>query len=131
MIEDLSGTTSKLVTLALDVATMRHQVIANNIANANTEGFVPQSVSFEEQLNEMLLNAPEQLNDSFVETELQHLKNRLDSGENVHNNAESKVQIDMEMARLAENTIKYQALLNGLNKYSSITKMAITLEGAR
>ena len=60
MIDDIGGITSQLVKAALDVASLRHEVIANNIANANTQGFSPKKVGFEEYLKEAALGIGDQ-----------------------------------------------------------------------
>lgn len=39
---------------AMDVAALRQQVIANNIANVNTPGFGPSKVSFEDELKKCM-----------------------------------------------------------------------------
>jgi len=43
-------TTDKLISRLLSATTMRQRVIANNIANASTPGFLRGTVPFEEQL---------------------------------------------------------------------------------
>src|SRR4051812_35353868 len=48
---ELSGVTTQLVSLALDASVLRHQAIANNIANGNNPGYAPIKVSFEDQLS--------------------------------------------------------------------------------
>ena len=79
MIEDLGGITSKLARLALDASLLRHQVIANNIANADTPGFAAKRVNFEEQLAKfMQING--ELDDSALEKEFQNIKASIDEG---------------------------------------------------
>ena len=39
------------LSLALDAAVMRHQVIASNIANVHTVGYVPQHLTFEAEMS--------------------------------------------------------------------------------
>ena len=120
MIEALGGTTSDLVKLALDVSVLRHKVIANNIANANTIGFIPQRVSFEEYLSNVSSENVGQL-----KLEIESLRGRLNNGELLHFSGADSVKLDMEMAKMAENVIRYQALLTGMNKHSSTVKLAI------
>jgi flagellar basal-body rod protein FlgB len=111
-----------LVRLALDAASLRHQVIANNIANANTPGFVPSKVNFEQQLafargasgSAMPASLPTSVR-PFIEA---------DAG------ADARVMLDMEMVKLAQNTVQYQSLLKALDKRGAILSTAIT-EGRR
>src|SRR5437016_9489263 len=44
------GDTFEATTRALDAAALRHQTIANNLANVNTPGYKRQDVQFEAQL---------------------------------------------------------------------------------
>jgi len=47
---DLNRPADQLLMRLLDAASLRHKVIANNVANANTPGFVRDSVKFEHEL---------------------------------------------------------------------------------
>lgn len=107
-----------LARLALDAASLRHQAIANNIANANSAGFVPLKVNFEEQLafarGGMRSSVPASVR-PFIES---------DAG------GAAKVSLDLEMVKLAQNTLHYQSLLTALEKRGAILSAAIT-EGRR
>ena len=46
-------TTVALVKTALDSDIVKHQVIAHNIANANTTGFVPYQLNFDSRLDQL------------------------------------------------------------------------------
>ena len=124
MIESLGGATSQLVTLALDAALLRHQVIANNIANVNTPGYAAKRVSFEEQLAG-LLTPSGRLNESALNAENGSLQSMIDEGHAVVPAGGEKVELDQEMIQLTQNVIRYQALLDALSKRGSILKMAI------
>ena len=50
MFGNTEAITVEMAKLALDAASLRHQAIAHNIANANSPGFAPVRVSFEDQL---------------------------------------------------------------------------------
>lgn len=128
MIDEIGGPTAQLVTLALDAAVLRHKVIANNIANANTPGFEPQRLEFEQLLLEVETQRTPQSKAMLTE-HVERLKPLINSGETIVETADAKVELDTEMKNLAENTLYYQALLEGLSKRSSIIKMAITQQG--
>ena len=114
---------------AADAAYIRNDVLANNIANDSTPNYKRQDVQFEsilqasmagggsiaqklEAVNEDL----EELN-SFVYTDHTALSYRLDG---------NNVDIDQEEAYLAENQIRYQALVDQMaqefGRYSTVLK---------
>lgn len=119
--------------LSLDAYSKRQKVIANNIANANTPGFKAQRVEFEEEYKKYLdplavrgirthpahkkIGAPKQLSE-VKPTESDRLERRNDSGFN-------DVDIDHEMAKLAENNIRYEASLNILKKQFALLRSSI------
>ena len=122
---ELTGVTTEAVKLALDVSILRHQVIANNIANANTPGFVPQRVSFEEQLRFVETNLQAGMNDAAFAAELNRVADGIGS-ESIVDDSNDTVQIDMEMVKLADNTVRYRTLINAMSNRSSILRTAIT-----
>ncbi|MEW8024321.1 MAG: flagellar basal body rod protein FlgB [Candidatus Thiodiazotropha sp.] len=126
MIEDIGGVTSRLVSLALDVSSLRQQVLAHNIANANTPGFAPQRVSFEQLLECADLLTTDQPADRELTSEINRLQRRLDRGELIETNEDEAVSLDVEMVRLTENVLRYRAMLEGLAKRGSLIKLAVT-----
>ena len=84
----------------LDAASLRHQVIAQNVANVNTPGYHRLDVSFEESLNrELLANAN---SDSVSQ------KPRIVEGaSSVMRDDGNNVDIDAEMGRLTKNTMLF------------------------
>lgn len=132
MIDEIGGTTSSLVILALDAAIQRHSLIANNIANVNTEGFRGQSLSFDALMSQLnvgqLRNTAE---DESLKQDIAQAKEALMDGNFVEEGVNSKVALDEQMAQLSENVIRYRALLEGLSKRSSIINMAISLQGSK
>lgn len=125
MIEDIGGVTSRLVSLALDVSSLRQQVIAHNIANANTPGFAPQRVSFEQLLESADLLTSDRPAERELTNEIDRLQQRLDQGELIETSEEESVSLDMEMVKLTENVLRYRAMLEGLSKRGSLIKLAI------
>ena len=126
MIEALSGETTNLVKLALDAASLRHQAIANNIANANTPGYTPLKVNFEEQLTA----ARRASGSSAHPAQLDGVKAFIEEDRTAAGIGATNVMLDMEAAKLAQNVLHYQALLKGLNQHISLISMAIN-EGKR
>ncbi len=127
MASEIEGATLGVLRLALDAASLRHQIIAHNIANANTVGYAPVRVSFEEQFDALRsgLGQPRGLD----ARELGELRPVVEQ-ERAVNGATAKVALDLEVAKLAQNTVHYQALLRGVGRYLSIIGVAVT-EGKR
>ena len=105
---------------ALDAAWTRNEVIAQNIANVDIPGYKRKTVSFEERLREAMENKGFKKSDVDkidikVVEENKNLSQRLDG---------NNVDIDAEMAALAENAIQYNALIQlaGYNKLKMVIK---------
>ena len=128
MIENLGGITSDLVGLALDNAVFRQKVIANNIANADTPGFIPERVKFEEMFSRFLFDASGKLDESLAKHDINRIRDSIDDGLSLYEEKGAAIELDMETARLAENVLRYKALLEASTKRGSILKTAI-LEG--
>lgn len=126
MIDGLEAITTASLSLALDVAAMRHQTIANNIANANTEGFVPQRVNFDAYVQDArrILNDKGRIDAQAID----NLANTRPSVEPLLTSAglPTKVLLDVEVANMAENSVYYQALIKGLSRQMSILSTAVS-----
>jgi flagellar basal-body rod protein FlgB len=124
MIEGLGGVTSQLISVALDATLLRHEVIANNIANVDTPGFQVQGLSFEDQLRGFTDSISEK-NDQLLQAEVKSLAERLHEGDSLIVRENEKVELDREMVKLAENTVRYQALLKASAKRDELLTLAI------
>lgn len=126
MIDQLSTVTSTAVSVALDALVQRQQLIAANLANANSVASTVHRLKFEEAfsrvLDGMTTDGPEALQ------ALLQIKHDLRDGTLVTRDPAQSVQTDAEMVRLNETVIRYQALIEGLGKYASLTHMAISGE---
>jgi len=113
--------TTATLSLALEAATRRHQAIAANIANANTEGYTPVKLSFEAHLAEArdalrAQGSVDLLSLSGVHMELEPV---LDAQGNP-----AAVRVDAEVAEMAANAVHFQALTQGLSRHLSILATA-------
>lgn len=128
MIEEIDAATVGVLRLALDAASLRHRVIAHNIANANTEGYAPLRVNFEEQFDAVrsALGQSQPIDRGLLEG----LRPVVAQDGPLSGGATAQVALDLEVARLAQNSVHYQALLRGTAKYLSILGIAVT-EGKR
>lgn len=111
---------TKVIEKSLDASLLRNEAIAQNIANVDTPGYNRKTVSFEEQLRNALSN-----NSNFVgkRTHPKHIPIGSTSIDDIKINiTEDKSDLDMrldgnnvdieqEMALMAENHIKYEVLI--------------------
>lgn len=124
----LSAKNYDLLKKSLDVSLDRGRVIANNIANFNTKGYKRFYVTFEDSLKEN----QEEL--ALETTDKKHIKNSVEYGEMEIKKDEStsmrkdgnNVDVENEMANLAANTLKYNALITELNSRISLKRYIIS-----
>jgi flagellar basal-body rod protein FlgB len=117
---ELTGVTGSMVKLALDAASLRHLAIASNIANANTPGYVPLRVEFEGHL------AAAARNGTYAAAPGRPLAPAIVSDTRGFDPLQARVQLDVEAAQLAQNTLQYQALLRGLRGHLEMLQIAIS-----
>lgn len=127
MTDKLFGGPYPLLKQALHACALRQEVLAHNIANVNTPGYRRKDVSFEQFLRAAQV-APLQTTDprhyalppsrsAESQTEIEDAPMRPDG---------NTVDIDYEMAQLAENQIRFQALSQLITgRYQSL-KLVIT-----
>ena len=119
MIRDLFSSTLDVLHKTLDLRQQRHTVLASNIANAETPGFIAKDVRFEEALRAAATPPPQPppLRRTHPEhlphihpTSMHNVQGTLvatpsdDVGRDLNT-----VSIDREMAKLATNTLHYNA----------------------
>ncbi len=117
----MSTTIPRMDVLAhlLDVADLRHRVIAQNVANVNTPGYHRMQVDFDDAFQKALKRPdgkPLQVEPKIVEGE-GSLQPRVDG---------NNVDIDQEMAQLAKNTLLYQTFAQIIAHRIGVTRTAIT-----
>jgi flagellar basal-body rod protein FlgB len=116
---------------ALDGSWMRNTAISNNIANVNTPGYKKEVVDFETVLkNQMGLS--DQI--AMAKTDPNHMsapgmesfdiEKVTDTSYRVDG---SNVDVDVENAELAKNTVYYNALVNEVNGQFSRIKTALKI----
>ncbi|MBF4691719.1 flagellar basal body rod protein FlgB [Fusibacter ferrireducens] len=120
-----------LINKALDGSWMKNSAIASNIANVNTPGYKKETVSFEDALRtEMNLNTGVKM----TKTDDRHL-DPYNSGtirtEKVYDTRYrvdgNNVDVDVENAELAKNTIYYNALVTEINGQYNRLKTALRI----
>ena len=123
MTQSLEAITTATLGLALDAATLRQQAIAANIANHATEGYVPQKLNFEAQMEDArrLLNSKGSV-DSFALAAVRlQLEPVLDA-----QGQPAKVQLDEQVADMAQNAVQYQVLAKGLSRHFAVLSSAVS-----
>lgn len=129
MIEALQGVTSAVVRVALDGLAQQQRVIADNIANANSAGFRPRRVVFEQALREAAATGGGR-DDGAVKARLAQLRVEIERGDHIEAAAPA-VELDQEMTRLNATVLRYQALIQGLGQSGSLLRMAVSGNGDR
>ena len=123
--------TINMLRKVLDLRSKNQQIISSNIANADTPGYTPSSLEFEDQLRSAVSGSelkpvatrpghipanPADL--SRVQGTITTHPDRTGIGD------ENGVSVDKEMIKLSENQILYEAAIAMLNKKLSILKYA-------
>ena len=119
----------------LAAATMRHEVISNNIANVNTPNFKRSAVNFEDLLAKELHLDNDDRRLDMVRTHDRHLPMALpgqvhavieEDGTTTMRVDNNNVDIDIEMAGLAKNQLYYNAMTTELGSFINRMKGVIT-----
>ena len=93
--------TQSVLQEAMSGAALREQVLANNVANANTPGFSRSDLDFQGAIRDALANG----------TPLDQLQFQPQTDGSAPLTLDgNNVSVDAEMSRLSENTIAYQSL---------------------
>lgn len=105
----LFDNTLKALELSLGAASQRQQVLSNNLANVNTPLYKRQDVSFDG----VLAKALDSENSGEMDAvSLDELKPEVTTDESTSMRADgNNVDVDNEMASLAENNVRYNALV--------------------
>lgn len=130
----LNNQTQSVLKQSMDAASLRNDVIANNIANAETPGFKRSEIIFEKEMKKVLDNAT--IYDKLRLTKPNHIQTnqagsqspikvrRLDDLS--YRNDGNNVDIDVEMANMGKNKIYYDAVGQSLSNEIKLLRLAIT-----
>ncbi len=130
--------TAEALSQSLNFRLQRHNITAANIANAETPDYHARKLDFEEALSRAVdlegmgeTHSPNPNHISLGKGSI--AKSRVEVYENPDintTNDKNTVDVEKEMATLAENTILYKAAIELINKKLAETRYAIT-EGGR
>ena len=124
--------TLKILTSGLDASTLRHKVLANNVANVDTPNFQRQDVNFYSQLKSMMGDSAHMATLELQKTDFRHLNAEPNSSGAYQVQQTSgqvredgnNVNIDAENAKIAENNIYYSTLASVvIKKYQAIDRI--------
>ena len=104
--------TYDLMKMCLDATNLRSQVIAHNIANANTAGYKSKYVTFEETLSETAKGEPK------IEVK--------ESGSTSMRYDGNNVDLESEKVNQASTSLQYNALVSMMNFKLATAKSVIT-----
>ncbi|SKC74473.1 flagellar basal body rod protein FlgB [Maledivibacter halophilus] len=115
---------------SLNASWLKHDAISNNLANQNTPGYKRQDVKFESILKDYIdenhIKLKTTRNKHFSNNNLNSLQPEItrELGTSFRKD-KNNVNIDVEMAELSKNYIKFNALTRQLSGYLSRIKMSI------
>lgn len=119
---------------SLNATTLRHKTISNNIANVNTPNYKRQLVKFEEELQKHLTSSNNRISlartkpnhISFIPKNITEINPELISDQTTAIRTDgNNVDIDLELAQLAENTTQFNVLSQAVSKKLSLLRSAI------
>ena len=107
-----------LLARLMDVAALRHGVLAHNIANVNTPGFKKRRVEFEQEFQQALVRG------GSGATQVQPVIT--ESGDPPLRNDGNNVDIDKELGRLGKNAMLFRTYSTLLSRHLSLMKAAVS-----
>lgn len=102
-----------------DAASLRNEIIGNNIANVDTPGYKRQDVSFEQDLQRALKNSRyESLDNKISSVKLSRINGTVytDSANYSYRMDGNNVDIENENVELASNQLKYNGLVQSMDQ---------------
>jgi flagellar basal-body rod protein FlgB len=128
--------TLSALTTALNFREMRQELISSNVANANTPGFKAKKLDFEEALaraldtdGQMQMKASDGKHFDVGNGGFNNLEPEIyDNPNGVVSENGNTVDVEAEMAQMAENKLMYDALVQLINKKMGMMKYAINNE---
>lgn len=128
-----------IITTALGGSAKRSELISNNIANASTPGYKRKDIDFQSTLKREMNSSDNSL--KMRRTHSGHISTagsrvggsetaKISENERSYRNDENSVDIEVEMAEMAKNTIYYNVMSNRAKSYFSNLNKVIQ-EGGR
>jgi len=110
----MDAISSVIIAKALDGLSMRQMFSAQNIANANTEGYKPVSVSFENALKTAATKGMDAI---------ENVTPRVKYSQNTQGSAE--MRLDLELAVASQTAMRYGALIDIMGRQMSLARTVV------
>ena len=127
-----SDNVPKILVKALDFQSQRHLLIASNISNLDTPGYQAKDIDFKSQLvnamgrgGDLAMKVTQSGHLGPGASALKSMQPQIFIESDESRSDGNNVNIDKEMAKLAENQIAYNATIQMLSKRSSTIRAAI------
>jgi flagellar basal-body rod protein FlgB len=117
--------TNDVLQRSMDIRTSRHRVLSGNIANSETPEFTSKDIPFEKIVERSI---EQQSVIALRRTHEKHIPGGLDFEIDVESGSEP-VNIDKEMAKLAENNLRFNADVQALVK--KLEGLRYAIEGGK
>lgn len=116
----IESITTAALSAALDTSARRHAAVAANIANVQTEGYAPLHVVFDARLEDAraALREAGWLDASAIAGLRGEIRSAGSDG------APKKMQLDMQMAEMARNSVHFQALTQAVSRHLGMLALA-------
>ena len=137
MIEKIfSSPTNQILVLGMNAASLRNEVIANNMANSDTPGFKRSEVDFENRLLKALEKKPQPK--LLTLTNPRHMQIKIENSldgfqpkvrvitDTSFRNDGNNVDLDIEMANNTKNSLTYDAINRSMSNEIGMLRLAIT-----
>ncbi len=136
-VNDIFGTTIDLLSKNMDLRIKNQAIIAGNLANAETPGFTPSELSFEDELKEAVkgrsarngttsITNPRHIPLRHTKGDIEDVQGRIvESPARTAGKDGNSVELENEMGRMAQNQIMYNASVQILAMKFSDLKTAV------
>jgi flagellar basal-body rod protein FlgB len=123
----------EIITRALAGSARRGDLIANNLANISTPGYKRQDINFKSALKKEMGSASsinlKTTRSSHIPFSKQYASVKVSQNNRNYRNDENSVDVEVEMAELAKNTIYYNVMSNRAAGHFSILNQVIQQGG--
>jgi flagellar basal-body rod protein FlgB len=119
----LFDTSTRALEKSMDLYLLRHNVIADNIANAETPFYKSREVEFESELQRAVASEEQGL--AGVDIDSVRANVRQDANTELGQDLNT-VDMDKEMARMTKNDVQYSAATQMISKKFALLKYAIS-----
>jgi flagellar basal-body rod protein FlgB len=109
----------------IKASAFRHKVLASNIANADTPGYKAKDVPFRQEMDNLVIKMAQTSPDHISGTNTPNEAGRLVPVERTSGEDGNNVTLDIELANMTENALRYEAGINLLSKKFQMYKNAV------